>query len=154
MMTGVAAVIAVSLLIQPSWPTSWIRAVQELPGHPIPLLSGHGGGLLLLLALLRWRTGEGRLLIVMSCVPQLLFFADQLPLMLVARSTTERKVLTAASLVAFVLWFLRASATPDQWYVPLAEPYVLLGCYLPALAIVLRHRAAPAATKPNDAPAP
>lgn len=143
MVAGVFAVAAVSVMILPGWPAEWLEAVRTLPGHPVPLLSGHGAGVVLLLAALRWRTAEGRLLLAMSCVPQLLFFADQLPLLLVARTALERKVMVAVSLVACVAWYLRATATPGAAYVPLAEPYVLLGCYLPALVIVLRRRGGP-----------
>lgn len=145
---GAAAVIAVSIMLAPGWPAAWLRSVQGLPGHPIPLLSARGGGAILLLALLRWRTPEGRLLIAMACVPQLLFFADQLPLMLVARSDRDRKILVLCSLLAFVAWFARAIATPAMAYVPAAEPFVLLGCYAPALAIVLRDRSRPRGAPP------
>jgi hypothetical protein len=143
MAAGVAVAGILSLVVAPSWPMEWLGAIRGLPGHPVPLLSGYGAGTLLLLAALRWRTAEGRLLLAMSCVPQLLFFADQLPLLLVARSALERKIMVATSLAACVAWYLRASAAPDAAYVPLAEPYVLLGCYLPALVIVLRRSGRP-----------
>ena len=137
---GAGLVVALSIALLPGWPAAWLRSVQGLPGHPIPLLSARGAGLILLLALLRWRTAEARLLITLACVPQLLFFADQLPLMLVARTDRDRKILVLCSLLAFVAWFARAMATPATPYVPAAEPFVLLGCYAPALALVLRGR--------------
>lgn len=139
---GAALAIAGSLLVLPGWPVQWLGAVRSLAGHPVPLLSGGGAGLLLLLALIRWRSAEARLLLAMACVPQLLFFADQLPLLLVARSPVERRVLSACSLLAFVAWFLFSSQRPAQAYVPAAEAFVLLGLYAPALAIVLRRRPA------------
>jgi hypothetical protein len=136
---GAAIAVLVSLAVLPAWPGEWLNAIRSLEGHPIPFLSGGGAGLVLLLAAARWRTREARLLLAMACVPQLLFFADQLPLLLVARSPLERKVLVITGLVAFVGWFTVASTRPAEAYVPLAEWFVLLGLYAPALAVVLRR---------------
>src|SRR5262245_50880794 len=72
-------VLALSIAVLPRWPTEWIQAVRSLPGHPAPVLAFHGTGLILSLAALKWRTAEGRLVLVSACVPQLLLFADQLP---------------------------------------------------------------------------
>lgn len=136
---GAAAAVLLSLLILPAWPLAWLQAVRTLEGHPLPLLSGGGAGLALLLAAARWRRPEARLLLAMACIPQLLFFADQLPLLLVARTPQERRMLVACSLLAFVAWFLWASLRPAAAYVPAAEWFVLGGLYAPALAVVLRR---------------
>lgn len=135
-----------SLVLFPTWPLRWLDAVRSVPGHPAPVLAGHGAGLLLLLAALRWRRDEARLLLAMACVPQLPLFADQLPLLLVARTVRERQALVFSSLVAFVAWFATALWLPDRPYVPLATPFVLGGCYAPALWMVLR--------RPNEAAPP
>ena len=132
---GAAIVGALSILVLPRWPLEWLHAIRSLPGHPSPILSGHGAGLLLAAAAIRWRTPEGRLLLVLACVPQLLLFADQLPLMLVARTKRERRLLVSASLLAFLLWFV--SLSPGEAYVLAAAPFVLWLVYMPALLIVL-----------------
>ena len=137
MVIGSALALAISIAVLPRWPIEWLRAVRSLPGHPAPVLAFHGLGLFLVLAALRWRTAEGRLLLVSACVPQLLLFADQLPLLLVARTKRELMAMTALSQVAFVLWFaLNGTGAPD---VLAAIPYVLAAIYLPALIIVLRR---------------
>ena len=137
MVIGSALALAISIAVLPRWPIEWLRAVRSLPGHPAPVLAFHGLGLFLVLAALRWRKAEGRLLLVSACVPQLLLFADQLPLLLVARTKRELMAMTALSQVAFVLWFaLNGTGTPD---VLAAIPYVLAAIYLPALIIVLRR---------------
>ena len=89
-------------------------------------------------AVIRWRSPEGRLFLAMICVPQSLFFADQLPLQMVARSRRQSAVLAAASLVAFGAWyfFLR----PGDLYVQRAAPWVLALVYLPALGVLLVGR--------------
>ena len=137
---AISAAIAglLSLLVLPRWPLEWLAAVRSLPGHPAPILSLGGAGLVLLAALVRWRSADARLLLAMACVPQLLLFADQLPLWLVARDRRETMLLSAASLVAFVGWF--AMLPPGEPDVLAAQPWVLAGVYLPALVLVLRRR--------------
>jgi len=137
MAIGGLVIVALSLVVLPRWPIEWLHAVRSLPGHPAPLLIARGAGLILLLAALRWRSPEGRLLLVSACVPQLPFFADQLPLMLVARTRTELVGLTALSQVGFLAWFTFLSK--DEAYVPKAAPYVLAFILIPALVLVLRR---------------
>ena len=137
MVIGCAIVFLVSIAVLPRWPVEWLRAVRSLPGHPAPILAFHGLGLVLALAAIRWRTAEGRLLLVSACMPQLLLFADQLPLLLVARDKHELMAMSALSQVAFIVWFvLNGTGTPN---VLAAIPYVLALVYLPALVIVLRR---------------
>ena len=92
----------------------------------------------MILAIVCWREPEGRLLLAMACVPQLLFFADQLPLALVARSARESMFLVACGTAAWWMWWW---ATRGQsMYVPMAAPFVIAGTYWPSLALVLRRR--------------
>jgi hypothetical protein len=133
---GGGALLLGSLAFQPNWPAEWLRNLHSMPGHPIPILVP--GGALALLALLRWRRPEARLLVAMACVPQLMYFADQLPLCLVAKTRRESILLSATSLVAWVISlqaFNREGGQPafdSDWL-------VLLGVYAPALIIVLRR---------------
>jgi hypothetical protein len=144
MVVGSILVLALSLIALPRWPIEWLHAVRSLPGHPAPILVLRGVGLVLLLAALRWRSPEGRLLLVSACVPQLLLFADQLPLLLVARTRGELVAITACSQVGFVVWFLLLK--DGELYVLKAAPYVLVSVFLPALVTVLRRPAHPEAS--------
>jgi hypothetical protein len=136
------AILLASLLLWPAWPFLWLRNVQAVIEHPSPVAAPFG--ILLCLALLRWRRAEARLLLAMACVPQLLLFADQLPLMLVARSAREAALLTVGGWVAALFWYVQeAHKFGAVWF---AAPYVLAGCYLPALWLVMRQ--------PNEGPIP
>jgi hypothetical protein len=137
MLVGGVIFVALSLVALPRWPIEWLHAVRSLPGHPAPLLIARGVGSVLLLAALRWRTPEGRLLLVSACLPQLPFFSDQLPLMLIARTRMELVAQTALSQIGFLLWFTFLSR--DEAYVPKAAPYVLAFIFIPALVVVLRR---------------
>ena len=131
-----AAAVAASFALQPGWFSGWLENVEGLEAHPPPVLALAGP--LLVLAALRWRTAEGRLLLAMACTPQILFFADQLPLQLVARTRRQSAILAAASLVAFGCWY--ALLEPGDPYVIDAAPWVMVLLYLPALGVLLLSR--------------
>jgi hypothetical protein len=133
---GVVVILGASVALWPAWPVEWLANLHAVRSHPSPIETPFGW--LLLLALLRWRQPEARLLVAMACVPQLLFFADQLALGLVARTKAEAEFYAGCGLAASLVWLLRLSPH-DPNLTGLAAPYVMLGCYLPALAIVL-HR--------------
>lgn len=77
---------ALAFLVWPHWMDGWRHAVHGAP-HRAAVL--RPGGLLLLLALLRWRLPEGRQLAALSLVPLSPHLYEALPLMLVARSRRE-----------------------------------------------------------------
>lgn len=130
-----ALVTLLSLALWWNWPSLWMRNLPAVIEHPSPIAAPFG--LLLVLAVLRWRRREARLLLAMACVPQLLLFADQLPLMLVARNAREATLLTVGGWVAALFWYAREA---DKFgAVSFAAPYVLAGVYLPALWVVLRQ---------------
>lgn len=139
---GCAVLVAISVAILPSWPADWMASLRKDVSarhiHLAPILQWQWGGALLMLAAFGWRRPAGRLLLAMSCVPQLLFFYDQLPLWLVPRTRKESILLTACSQLAMILWFLLRE-TGDS-LIRSGFPYVVALIYLPALAIMWRHR--------------
>lgn len=138
-----ATLIVVTLIIQPTWPVQWLRNLHSMPPHPPPVMVP--GGILILLALLRWRRAEARLLIAMACVPQVLYFADQLPLWIVPQDRRQSTLLSAVSALA---WFAALVVTIRGGHQPaLSSTYFVLGgVYLPAVIMVLR--------RPNVGPMP
>jgi hypothetical protein len=134
---GVLLVLAASVAWLPSWPLAWLDNLRSVVGHPPPVATPLGA--VVLLAVLRWRRPEARLLLAYACVPQLLLFADQLPLLLVARRRVDALLLWGASWLAFAYWFLPIAKDWAPGAVASASPYVLLGVYWPALALVLRE---------------
>lgn len=62
-----------SLVLFPLWPWYWLGTAKQAT-HLIPLLFWPGP--FLVLALIRWKKPESRLLLVMACVPQVMYFYD------------------------------------------------------------------------------
>lgn len=129
----------IALTLVPRWPLEWLHIVlaNSEPHYRLPIRTTIFGPLLLL-ALLRWRAPEARLLIVMACVPQTLVFYDQLPLLLIPRTARELQVATVCSQLGFLAaqWQIAHSST---WGPIVSIPWCMASCYLPALIILLRH---------------
>jgi hypothetical protein len=132
-----------SLLVLPTWPAEWLRNATSIALHPAPIRLL--GGPLLLLALVRWRRPEARLVAVRACVPQVFLFADQLLVSaLVPRTKLEHGAMTAAVWAAYAL-----TPTPSgsgERLMTLSQPYIIALVYGAALLIVLR--------RPNEGTAP
>jgi hypothetical protein len=134
------------LLVLPTWPLDWLRVLRggDAYGlHFVPVATAWGWPLLL--ALLRWRRPEARLLLALACVPQMPLFYDQVALALVGRTRIEIAGFVGVNLVAWVLW-LNALADWTAESQRAALPYFVAGTYLPALLLVL--------LKPNEGSAP
>lgn len=139
---GCLALLLASVAVAPEWPRGWWRNITGEFGasapHRAPVALYFGlGTLVALLALLRWRRSEARLLALMACVPQLPFWADQLVLAPIAQTKREVIWTVLAGHLAFLSWYQFAPKV--ELYVPVMQPYALAATYLPALMIVLRR---------------
>jgi hypothetical protein len=132
---GVLAAMVVSLAVYPSWPGAYLKALSYSP-HQILIVRPFGW--LLVLALLAWRDPSARLLAALALVPQSATFYDGLPVLLTARRRGEAILLSALSLIGYVLAQTRdRTMLPYPGIVAQAWPYVLVTLYLPALGLVL-----------------
>ena len=138
---GGAALTLVGLLLLPRWPLDWVRAATQTVGHPAFVVRPFGW--IPLLALVRWRDPDARLIAALACVPQNPFFYDQLPLWLVARSGRAGIALSALSWVAYA--GTRAVCDDPHFCGDEGAPWVLWLVYVPATLLVLaRGRDLPA----------
>lgn len=145
---GGGAVLA-SLLVLPSWPLDWLRNVSGRPEKFVPVLTLLGP--VLLLAVLRWRTREARLFLAMACVPQALFFYDQLLLWLIPRTLRQSLLLSLASFALMFAWYRGLSA--GDYYVREAIPYAL-ALYVPVLITLLWATRRASANHPEPTASP
>jgi hypothetical protein len=161
---GGCVLLALSLLLQPTWPAEWLAAIRggtAINGSvgdaaatlarddvrqwpyvaPITRLAGP----LLLLAILRWRRPEARLLLALAAVPQTPLLYETLPLFLVPRTRQQTGALVALSMAVFVTVKLLGAGSIQHWY-DLSGELITLLLYVPCLVMVLR--------RPNEGPAP
>lgn len=116
-----------SLVLWPAWPWHWLAAIRSsgaLYSAPIQRF----GGSLLLLAWLKWRQPEARLMGTLACIPHLPQAYEALPLFLIPRTHVEGAILAALSWLVF-LGNLRA--WDSDWT-------TMVGVWLPALFMLLR----------------
>lgn len=136
MVIGAIALTGISLVVMPSWPFRWLSNLTMAPPHLLPVATWLGAPLVL--ALLRWRRPEARLLLAMALLPQTATFADQLLLFFVAQSRRESVLLAAMSIVGGLAWMSRLQDGIGHPAI-IGAPYVVASLYLPALFLVLRR---------------
>jgi hypothetical protein len=140
---GGVVLLALSFLFLPTWVGDWMASLGQ-PQYVPPLL--RPGGFLLLLALLRWRRPEGRLLAALTVIPHVTTLYETVPLFLIPATRLQGYILLALTFVA---------AAVEAWVVPTGTlvqqvtgrwPVLLVLVYLPALVMLLRL--------PNEGEAP
>jgi hypothetical protein len=134
---GGLALLFISFLVVPGWPADWLAAIQQT-NHVAPVLKPWGW--VLLLAAIRWRSPEGRLLLALACIPQTTSLYESLPLFLVCRQRWDAYTLAALSHVAALVQDQYYSAPGQVLETVIANrwPVFLVTLWLPALIMVLR----------------
>jgi hypothetical protein len=134
---GLLTILALSLVVLPSWPTDWWASLQRRNDHLVsPVMRPFGW--LLLLAGLRWKSPEGRLLVALALVPQNSLPYDLVPLALIPRNAVQMGVFVVGSWLA--VGTLGASLDLADLPAITARiwPIMLGAVYLPMLYFVLR----------------
>lgn len=161
---GVVALVALSFVVQPGWAGDWIAAVHTAVPHFSPTAVAHEkvagemtflapvsrfGGVLLLLAALRWRRPEARYLLVLAFIPQNMVLYECVLLYIIPATLTESLWLVILSYVAYfgpILVQLAGMADTHHFRVWAQGNWMLTCQYLPCLIMVLR--------RPNEGYAP
>jgi hypothetical protein len=132
---GGLVLLATSLALQPNWPMEWLGAMREDPFRSSAVM--RPGGFFLLLAALRWRRPEARLLFALSVVPQTLGMYDALLLFWIPRRASEYVALVALSHFAFLMVYNDGSIHRINDFVFAMGTSIVHWLYLPTLAMVL-----------------
>ena len=134
------AAVAVSLVAQPHWPAAWMDSARAGGGHLRPIITS-AGGVLALLALLRWRVPEARALAALACVPQTTFWYDAAPLALVPRTRDEMLWLFFLAWAAVAIQGQAAPVdrTPDEGFRVVGQ-FTAAMLYVPCAVMILRRR--------------
>jgi SAM-dependent methyltransferase len=130
-----------TFVLFPGWLTEW-RAAVGTTHHLLPLIL-RPGGVLLLLAWLRWRNPHGRLLGTLAIVPHTMMPYDLLTLAILLRTRKEWIVGTVLAWISYLsmrTWGWIPPSRDHDASIAAAWPFWLTMCYLPALALVLSRR--------------
>jgi hypothetical protein len=130
----------ISFLIDPVWLHKWLGHVQDAPHFTPPVLLP--GGVLVLIALLRWRRPEARLIVALACVPHTTLAYESLPVLLAARNWKQAGLLAVLSLSTFVVQNRIAPAPGSgedvyNAWVTASGTWIVLLVYIPATIMVL-----------------
>jgi hypothetical protein len=157
---GAALLAAIALALHPAWPLRWLESFGG-HAHFVAPITRLPLGPLVLVALLRWRRPEARLLVALACVPQTNAVNDVLPLFLVTSTFGESLLLAVTTHVVGFVQFeaLRAIPRPPDLvafsaYCARSADWLVLGAYLPAVAMVLRRPSRVGDGLRDDAPPP
>lgn len=134
---GSLALLAVSFAIQPGWMADWLGHLRDARHFRSPL--AQPAGFLMLLALLRWRRPEARLLVALCLLPQTPGFYDALLLFVIPRTFREALLLCVLGFVVFfTMVFRQPWPTADAWMLDISR-FTLWFEYLPCVVMVLRR---------------
>ena len=115
---GGAILLAISFIVAPHWLTEWLSNIFHPEWghayHPIPI--SLPGGWLLLLALLRWRQPEARVIAAWAMLPSSVMPSELLLGFAIARTRAEWAVVSVASwmVVAYATWVGGATQDPGE----------------------------------------
>jgi hypothetical protein len=135
---GSALIVAASFVVWPGWLPHWLAAISDAPHVIAPVM--RPGGFLLLLALIRWRRADARMLAMLALVPQTAWLYEALPLMLIPKSRRQLVWLVEGSLLTLIIQALisyRLGAVEQPERLAWIWPPMFLLVYLPALIMVL-----------------
>ena len=127
----------ISLILFPLWPRIWVDQLQYATQMAPPLK--RGGGFLILLALLRWRRPEARLLLFLACVPQVGSWYEVVPVFLVPSTSRESMILASVSSLGFAFQDYLVTARNETEYNQQVGAMIVALAYLPAVLMVLRR---------------
>lgn len=135
---GSIVFVVASFALNPHWLSQWLATFSQSPPGakriPITIL----GGPVVLLAVLRWKRPEARLLLVLVLVPQSMLFYDQLLLWLVPATMRQSILLGMLSVVVLVLGEGRFAAGAGHADVTQAyAPLIIALLFLPCLIMIL-----------------
>jgi hypothetical protein len=134
---GMGAFLLLSLVLLPSWPREWWLALQQDNTNLVPAVF-RPFGVVLVLAALRWRLPEARLLLAMAFIPLSALPHELVVLVLIPANLIEMGIFVAGSWIAVGVAHRMESHSIAEWSAA-SWPATLAVVYLPMLVLVLRR---------------
>lgn len=134
---GCALLLALSFLVLPGWLGEW-RATLDTAPHVVAPIT-RPGGFLVLLALLKWKRAEARLLVALACVPHTTALYETIPLFLLPQTWLQAWSLWALAIAAHVAQWASGPYFSQAEYWAAGARWIVALMYLPCLVVVLRR---------------
>ena len=135
-MIGAGILLFCSAIIFPTWPREWLAGLSE--GKHLVAPISHLGGPLILIALLRWRQPEARLLVALSCIPQSPVLYEAVPLFLIPQTWVEAGLLSLLTAVTWTATLVSGGFAALEG--PLAGRLIVWLLYFPCVVMVLSRK--------------
>jgi hypothetical protein len=132
---GSAIFALLTIAIWPWWVSAWIAALPSLTHMSAPVT--RWGGPLILLALLKWRRPEARLLAALACIPQTPVLYEVVPLFLLVRTFREAALLVVLTGVAGRIVNAIAVGADYHTWMAINGQWMVWLVYMPCTAMIL-----------------
>jgi hypothetical protein len=136
------ACVAVTIAIRPAWPHEWWASIAAVNYAVAPLVVGVGP--VILLALLRWKRPEARLLLALAAVPHTTLVYEALPLSLVPQSWMEGLIVWLGCWAALIAQRVHGPFPSQTAAIRYGAVWLTSVVYLPCVVMILR--------RPNTSP--
>ena len=146
-LVGAAVLGLASLALYPAWPLVWMRQLQYANVQMAPPIF-RGGGFLVLLALLRWRRPEARLVLALAVVPQVGSWYTAVPLFMIPRNSRETMALATVTSLGWLLEDRLVTATSEAELNAQVGSLIVAFAFLPCVWMILQR---PRQLEPKDA---
>lgn len=137
---GAVAFVGLSFIVLPTWPRDWWTALPPDTSILVPPIL-RPFGFVLLVAALRWRSPEGRLLLAIPFIPQTMLPYELVSLAVIPANWREMAIYVAATWIAVGIADQVHAGTGMAEWMATGWPLTLCAVYLPMLYLVLRRQA-------------
>ena len=134
---GAVGFVLLTIALWPHWVPAWLANLHTLTHMVTPLTLW--GGPLILLALLKWRRADARLLVALACVPQTPVLYEVVPLFLLVQTFREAAVLICSMAIMGKIVASTTSTDNYNLWMAVNGQWMVWLVYLPCLVIVLRR---------------
>jgi hypothetical protein len=134
---GAGAFALLTLAIWPWWVAAWWPNLSAVTHLSAPVT--RWGGPLILLALLKWRRQDARLLVALACVPQTPLLYEVVPLFLLVQTFREGTMLVVLTALVERIVVMTAAGADYQALMALSGQWMVWLVYLPCTVLVLRR---------------
>jgi hypothetical protein len=134
---GTGALALLCVVLWPWWVQAWLPTLSAATHMSAPVM--RWGGPLILLALLKWRRQDARLLVMLACVPQTPVLYEVVPLFLLVQTFREGTLLILLTGLVGKIVETTAPGADYQTWMAINGQWIVWLVYLPCTAMILRR---------------